>query len=272
MSTSYAPALVGGGGLTEEIDRLERQADLTFAAEVDLLQSMVGEGSTHLRVLDIGCGTGAFTRRLRAAWPACDVEGVDVDPDLLAHTGPPSRLVGRTGPLGAAATYDLAVVRYVAQHLDADTRRAMWSRIRDVLRPGGVLAVIDVDDADWGSITPSVPAVERVYRKIARLQEARGGDRDLLPRVCDELADPANGFDAAERRRGQVTSDRVPLERFGIHLGPERHIGHLTDGGMDLDDFALVTAAWNAVRRHPESRATVHVHVVFARRAERPVR
>lgn len=274
-STSYIPALVGFGGMAEEVERLEQQAELTFFAEVALLSRSGIAINEDLRVLDLGCGTGAFTRRLRQHWPMAQVEGVDVDPELVGYLEPPSRVVARSGALGAPASYDLVVVRYVAQHLQQVERRDLWRRAGEVLRPGGVLAVIDVDEGDWGTTTPHFPALERVYRKVARLQAVRGGSRDLLPSVQAELVRPVAGspeFVEAQRLRGQVTSDEVPLDRFEVHLGPRRHIGHLVDGGLDLADLALVGAAWKAFRSAPDAYAALNVHLVHARTSERSSR
>jgi SAM-dependent methyltransferase len=37
------------------------------------------------RILDIGCGKGAFTSRIRDALPSCSITGVDVSPTAIQH-------------------------------------------------------------------------------------------------------------------------------------------------------------------------------------------
>jgi 2-polyprenyl-3-methyl-5-hydroxy-6-metoxy-1,4-benzoquinol methylase len=96
------------------------------------------------RALDVGCGEGMLTRELHKVVP--DVVGVDLDRASIdvatAHAGG----VGVTYVLGdflslsiERESFDLVASVAALHHMDAATA---LGRMRDLLRPGGVLVVI----------------------------------------------------------------------------------------------------------------------------------
>ena len=99
----------------------------------------------HARsALDVGCGTGALTRRLRCLVP--DVIGIDRDPRSIhcaradPDAGDISYLVGdfltwRCPP----ESFDLITGVASLHHMDATVA---LRRMRDLLRPGGVLGIV----------------------------------------------------------------------------------------------------------------------------------
>lgn len=96
------------------------------------------------RALDIGCGEGMLTRQLRDVVP--DVTGIDLDEPSLAE----ARAYGSgisylrgdflEHPL-EPESYDVVASVATLHHVDA---RTGLLRMRDLLRPGGVLVVIGV--------------------------------------------------------------------------------------------------------------------------------
>ena len=101
------------------------------------------------RLLDVGCGNGAFLVRMRAAgW---GVEGIEPDPEarafatgagLTVHAGPLT-----THPFGAAA-FDAVTMNHVLEHLHEP--REVLAACARVLRPGGVLWIAAPNGAATG--------------------------------------------------------------------------------------------------------------------------
>lgn len=90
--------------------------------------------------IDLGCGTGAFTRRLRSF--GLDLTGVDISPRSIERArqhGGATFLVGDVCASGAASSsYDFAVMSGVLHHLPtADTRIASLREALRLLKPGG---------------------------------------------------------------------------------------------------------------------------------------
>jgi SAM-dependent methyltransferase len=114
------------------------------------------------RALDVGCGTGALTRRLRRAVP--HVTGIDRDERSIelarAHPGANGIEYLLADFLAAPlepGSLDLVTSVASLHHMDA---AAALARMADVLRPGGVLAVVGLargsSVADLGLDVPAV--------------------------------------------------------------------------------------------------------------------
>jgi SAM-dependent methyltransferase len=124
--------------------------------------------------LDVGCGTGALTRRLRAA--GLRVTGLDRDEPCVrvarAHPGA-AGLGYLVGDIGRAPlqpwSFDLVTSVAMVHHMDAELA---LKRMSGLLRPGGVLAVVglarDSRPADWGWAVPAVAGTH-----LHRLDDAR---------------------------------------------------------------------------------------------------
>jgi SAM-dependent methyltransferase len=100
------------------------------------------------RVLDLGCGTGAFSRRAAAVGlsPVC----LDPSSSLLARAARRAcgrnpflilRADGRRLPLGAG--FDAVVISLALHEMDRGTREEVWKEAGRVLRPGGLRILID---------------------------------------------------------------------------------------------------------------------------------
>ncbi|MGH9658170.1 MAG: class I SAM-dependent methyltransferase [Bryobacteraceae bacterium] len=101
-------------------------------------------------LLDIGCGAGNYSIRLRQALPALEVTLVDLSRPML------DRAIERLGRADAVqgdirevelgeARFDLVVATAVLHHLRGDDEwRSVFARIFRCLRPGGSLWVADL--------------------------------------------------------------------------------------------------------------------------------
>lgn len=100
------------------------------------------------RALDVGCGDGTLARELRAVVPR--VTAIDADPGSIAvarrHDGDVDYVIGDflTHPF-EPASFDLVASIATLHHMDAATALA---RMRDLLVPGGTLAIVGLARTD----------------------------------------------------------------------------------------------------------------------------
>ena len=266
--SGYDPARVTAGGVAGEVARLAAQAALTSGEELRILRELGLAERDPL--VDIGCGTGEMTGRLRAACPGLRVAGVDASLTMLAHArsagmplaGGPAGMPAAGGsagmPLacGSAGRLPLrsgsagsVLLRYVLQHLPAPD--PVLAEARRVLRPGGLLAVVEVDEALWGLAQPVFPEIEAVHRKAALARRVTGTSRQVvreLPRLLRRA-----GFTGVVVRPFAVTNDQVPTDSFAVHLGPDQFAPLVADGALSLADLSVAAGVWNRFRADPDA-------------------
>lgn len=132
----------------DDFDRIARLAsDDTDHSELryDALLAMLPARCAN--ALDVGCGAGGFTRRLAAR--ADRVLGIDLSPEMIRVAR--SRSAGATNVEYAAADvmawpipadgFDVIATIATLHHLPLE---AAYLRLRDALRPGGTLVVLDL--------------------------------------------------------------------------------------------------------------------------------
>lgn len=113
---------------------------------------------TPLKMLDVGCGTGKFAAKVRAALPNVDVCGMDLVSEMLRKGAPrwrihqahvfPVRGDSERLPFGSG-TFDIVTCANSFHHYPHQDRAV--AEMRRVLRPGGRLMIIDgYRDAPWG--------------------------------------------------------------------------------------------------------------------------
>jgi ubiquinone/menaquinone biosynthesis C-methylase UbiE len=160
-----------------ETRRLAAQASVGWPKQAQFLLS---HGlPTSGRVLEVGCGPGFVTQLLRQLVPACRITAVDSDAMMVQRartllTSADTTELAHASVLAlpfAVASFAAVLVRLVLQHL-TEPGRAL-AEIHRVLRTGGRLLVVDVDDALNVATDPEVPTLTRsaedwqAYRWIA---------------------------------------------------------------------------------------------------------
>lgn len=105
------------------------------------------------KLLDVGCGTGALTMALRRRHPAAEVIGVDPGEAMLAQARRKAVADGldidfRVGrgqqlPVDDAAV-DAVTISLALHHVPADDVPLALAEMLRVLRPGGVLLVVEL--------------------------------------------------------------------------------------------------------------------------------
>jgi len=169
--------------------RLQDQAN----ALVDLLHSDTAypEGSL---VLEAGCGVGAQTVSLARNSPGARIISIDIAADSLAAARAKVEAAGFANvrfqqadvfalPF-APASFDHVFVCFLLEHLSRPLEAL--ARLKDLLKPGGTITVIE---GDHGStyFHPDSEAAHAAIRCQVELQRAAGGNanigRELYPLV-----------------------------------------------------------------------------------------
>ena len=239
-------ALAGTGTTTDEVTIEDLAPVDEFhiggrAATRHLCGQLDISGDDH--VLDIGCGIGG-TARFLAATHGCTVAGIDLTPEYIAVAEELSRWTGldddtefRVGSVldtGVADdTFDVAVMVHVGMNI-AD-KRALFTEIRRILRPGGRLGVYDIMRTSEAAIDYPVPWASDA--SISHLSDAQAYRRALT----------AAGLDVTvERDRGHFAREFFDkLTRGGVG-GPPRLGLHLIMGTDAPTKVANMIAAVNA--------------------------
>lgn len=95
------------------------------------------------KVVDLGCGTGNVTRLLAECWPGASVTGVDSSAEMLAEARKQADgidwieadIARWTPPAPVNLLFSNAVLHWLDNHA------GLFSRLTDLVAPGGVLAV-----------------------------------------------------------------------------------------------------------------------------------
>lgn len=175
-----------------------------------------------MSILDLGCGPGHFTERLAAAFPSASITALDSDPRMLQAAQ--ERLGARAAHVSGsadstslpAASFDFVIARLLFQHLDDPL--AVARECRRVLKPGGRLVIIDVDDDLFGVVEPRVPGLRRLLARYGAAQSKRGGNRRIgraLPRLLRDA-----GFTNVALEAVAIHSDDAGLDAVFPQLDP----------------------------------------------------
>lgn len=199
----YIPAF-GRDALLPFYDLLTRALGMGKAYDTLVAQAELADG---LRVLEIGCGTGNVTTRVKRAVPGADVTGTDPDPLALARAQRKAR--GLTGIRFERAyaqdlpfpngEFDRVLSSMMLHHLDDDVKAGALAEVYRVLRPGGRLHIVDI-----GGHTAAHHGLAARWMKDN--PHAAGNLGDAIPRLLRSV-----GFECAEvctrrnRLIGQLT-------------------------------------------------------------------
>jgi len=215
-STGARTAVTGGGR-----DFLPAMRHEWLLPLYDPLTRLLGVGAVHRRLLDqaglrpgqrvleIGCGTGALLLAAKQAQPAAVLVGLDPDLAALARAHRKARRRGLTVQLDrghadelpyADGSVDVVLSSFMLHHVPAGERERAAREVCRVLRPGGVLHLVDVggDDGTDGG---------RGQRHLLANEQAVDDAPDLLRRAG--FAEVAQTGSAVHRWIGRYTSYRA---------------------------------------------------------------
>jgi ubiquinone/menaquinone biosynthesis C-methylase UbiE len=186
----YLPA-AGHDALLPGYDLLTRLFGFNRVHEKLIGQAELADGH---HVLEIGCGTGNLTIRVKRAHPSVEVIGSDPDPLALKRAQRKAiRMSGIRFERGYAqqlpyadGAFDRVLSSMMLHHLDSDAKTAAAAEIFRVLRPGGRLHLVDMG----GNMTAHDGLAARL---VMRSHHAADNLGDAIPRLLR-----AAGFDCTE--------------------------------------------------------------------------
>jgi 2-polyprenyl-6-hydroxyphenyl methylase/3-demethylubiquinone-9 3-methyltransferase len=122
------------------------------AAFIDLADwlRVIGQWAPDARnILEVGCGEGAVTERLRDLYPRAQITAIDVTPRLgRLFRGERERVRFRQAPVqeiaaGQPGAFDLVILSDVLHHVPLELRDSILAAIGQALAPGGIFAFKD---------------------------------------------------------------------------------------------------------------------------------
>ncbi len=148
------------------------------------------------RVLEAGCGVGAQTIILTQNSPQAEFVAIDISPDSLHQADERVRSLDRTNVTFKTAdlfnlpfapeSFDHVFVCFVLEHLSRPAEALAC--LKDVLKPGGTLTVIEGDHGSTYFHPDSSDALQAI-QCLVDLQAEIGGDaligRRLYPLICE---------------------------------------------------------------------------------------
>ena len=194
---------------------------------ISVQRMQIPDGGAGLRLLDAGCGTGASTAALLAAAPRAQIVAVDGSGGMLdrarAKSWPASVSFAQSriedlADAGVDGPFDGIFAAYLIRNVD--DKDGQLRRFRELLAPGGILAVHEYSVRDSRFATAVWNAVcAAIIIPSGRL---RSGDASLYT----YLRRSVNDFDGARAFRARMGANGLKGVRSETMPGWQRNIVH----------------------------------------------
>jgi len=129
--------------LARDYDRAARVQARTATALADRIAKRYASSAPPARILELGCGTGALTRKLSALFPNAEITAIDLSPGMIARAreavpGVIYHVMDAEHP-EVTGPFDLICSSFCIQWFN--DRAAAFRRLAHLLTPGGRLEV-----------------------------------------------------------------------------------------------------------------------------------
>jgi ubiquinone/menaquinone biosynthesis C-methylase UbiE len=202
----------------EELERLKLQATIAIDTEKEAWKT--AGLKPGMQVLDIACGPGFTACELaRFVGEGGHVTGVDINEELIAVAHQAKATEGVENAAFSCGnvyeltlpenTCDFAYARFVFQHLE--NPQLALENILKVLKPGGILCVLDIDD-NWTSFSPESDAFVKFIRKSGAGQKRKGGNRLIGSQLFGMLSEA--GYSNVSTQIHPISTETLGVRYF----------------------------------------------------------
>jgi len=155
------------------IPRYREQHDL-------ILQLIPFETNAHIKVLDLGAGTGILSALILQAFPQANVLAFDIAEKMLKVcqtnlSAYQERLTLQQGNFAEdnfGNRYDLVVSGLAIHHLDSAGKQTLFKKLFQSMNSGGILLIRDIVTAATPRLTEQYEQLWRQYIKANREDDA----------------------------------------------------------------------------------------------------
>ena len=155
------------------IPRYREQHDL-------ILQLIPFETNAHIKVLDLGAGTGILSALILQAFPQANVLAFDIAEKMLKVcqtnlSAYQERLTLQQGNFAEddfGNRYDLVVSGLAIHHLDSAGKQTLFKKLFQSMNSGGILLIRDIVTAATPRLTEQYEQLWRQYMKANREDDA----------------------------------------------------------------------------------------------------
>ena len=168
-----------GGWLTDDsARRYDTQVEVFFSGTANAMRRQAlpqlhevfaGRDQRHLKLLDVGCGTGRFLDAVKQAWPRLPVLGLDLSEAYVKEARQHLRqwswvklIVAKGEAIPVPdGSQDAVTSIFMFHELPPKVRRLVFGEFARVLKPGGRLVVVDSlqrgDEPDYDGLLELFP-------------------------------------------------------------------------------------------------------------------
>lgn len=201
----------------EELARLKLQA--TIAIDVEREVWKTAGLKPGMNVLDLACGPGFTACELANFIGTGTVTGIDINEELI-FTAQQAKVSEKTENVSFRLgniydldlpenAFDFVYARFVFQHLEKPD--LALSNVWKILKPGGILCILDIDD-NWTSFSPESEAFVKFIRKAGAGQKRKGGNRLIGSQLFGLLSKA--GYQNVSTKIYPVSTEAIGLRYF----------------------------------------------------------
>lgn len=149
-------------------DDFDRQILKLIPSYDEMIQALISaipfDAASGFKMMDLGCGTGTVSLRVRESFPNVQITCLDISEKMLQMAksklgGTVTCIEGNFERYEFTESFDLIVSSLALHHLETEDKlKDFYCKIYNALRPGGVFINIDV-------VLGSSPGLQEFYMK-----------------------------------------------------------------------------------------------------------